>query len=97
MKDHLEEGDESNSFHQIKKQLQKHFGEEIIISEIDGKKNSWFSKEWRHPFPEFFHQAQKDGIDKAAAELIKSDIKSVVESNDVYPTSLEMSSVANFL
>ena len=47
---------------------------------------------------DLFEKSKKDSNDKerlimAAAELLKSDIRSVMQANSTYPTSLEMSSV----
>lgn len=38
-------------------------------------------------------EAEKVRLIKAAANLVKTDIKSVEQSKDIYPTTLEMSNV----
>ena len=61
-------------FTYMKKKIKDHYGDDIIIAEINGKSN-----------------VVTFTTTETAAKLIKSDIKSINQSNDYYPTSEEMS------
>lgn len=85
----------------MKEKLYEHFGDKIIITEINGKKNVvTFRQKAASILSDFFHQSkssndetEKVRLIKAAANLIKTDIKCIEQSKDIYPTTLEMSSV----
>ena len=103
MKDYLGDDEEPYSFRHMKEQLQTHFDSDILISEVKGKQNVvTFRRTASAILHDFFEGSKRDGNYKerlimAAAELLKSDIKSVVQTNSTYPTSLEMSSVMKTL
>lgn len=103
MKEYLKEDEDPYSFPFMKQQLKKHVGHELVFTEIHGKKNIvTFRRKASSILNDFFKNANHDENDKerivkTAAELIKSDIKGVMQSKDNYATSLEMSSVENSL
>ena len=88
------------SFTHMKSKLVEHFGDNLIITELNGKLNVvTFRRTAANILYDFYQEQKKDDpnmekmrIIKAAAKLIKSDIKSVDSSNDVYPTRDQMSS-----
>ena len=84
----------------MKEKLQKHFVERIIITERDGKPNVVTFQEsahiilqdfYKHP-KEVIYTNEKLKIIETVARLIKSEVKSVVQTKDAYPSSAEMSS-----
>uniref|UniRef100_UPI00358E9E7E uncharacterized protein n=1 Tax=Myxine glutinosa TaxID=7769 RepID=UPI00358E9E7E len=86
-------------FTHMKSKLLEHFGEKIIISELDGKPNVAFRSTDDAILHEFYQEQRKDDSDteimriiRTAAKLIKKDIRSVDTSRDTYPTGEEMSS-----
>ena len=94
-----EENCEPYNFPYMKSQLLKHFGERIIIAEINGKPNvvTFHSTASRilHDFHSQKHkdpEQEKAQITKTAAQLINNDIKTIKQSNDVYPSNAEMAS-----
>ena len=91
---------ESYGFTYMKDQLQKHFGDNITITEINGKLNV---VTFRHKVSAILHDfysqpkksnntAEKMRLIETAAKLIKSDVKSVEETKEVYPDSSTMTS-----
>ena len=102
MMHYLGDIEEPYSFPFMKEQLQSHLGNDILISEVNGKKNVvTFRRTASLILHDFFEASRRDinGNEKerlimAAAEILKSDIKSV-QSNSSYPTSasVEMLSV----
>lgn len=103
MKGYLKEDDEPYSFAYMKKRLQSHFGDELLISVVKGKKNVvTFQKTVTSILHEFHDGSKKDDKDKdrlimAAAEILKTDIRSVEQENNFYPNSIEMSSLQKTL
>jgi len=87
-------------FTYMKECIQKHFGQDIIIAEINGKENVVTFRHRASAIIHEFHQmpketsseAEKMRLIKTAAKLITSDVKSVEQSIDMYPGSTEMSS-----
>ena len=99
---------EPYGFTHMKEKLLDHFGDKIVVTEINGTQNVVTLRHTASAILRYFYQQPKD-IDpeteklrliKAAANLVKSDIKSVIQPKDVYPTSLAMSAIpeaTNFL
>lgn len=87
-------GGDCYSHSKMKEELKKHFGDEIIITEMDGKANvvtfqrtTWSILHSFYSTPETTdEETQKDNIIRAAAELIKSDIKKINTSRKEYPS-----------
>lgn len=88
-------------FTYMKEQLKEHFGDEIVISEINGKQNVvTLRKKASAILHEFYNQkkledagAEKMRIIGTAAKLIKTDIQSVTQSKETYASMHELSSV----
>ena len=83
-------------FTYMKKKIKDHYGDDIIIAEINGKSNVvTFTTTASKILHDFHQQTEKDDSMKekrlinAAAKLIKSDIKSIVQSKHNYPTPEE--------
>lgn len=83
----------------MKKQLMEHFGDDIIITEINGKPNVVTFRNTAESVLQNFHDKQKDDpgqeklhIIEAAAKLIQNDIKSVETLNDYYPQTDKLQS-----
>ena len=100
MKFYLPEGPEPYGFTHMKSCLMDYFGDNIIITEINGKPNV---VTFRHTaasiINEFYSQpnsndsdAEKMKIIQTAAKLLKSDIKCVQQMRESYPDASEMSS-----
>ncbi len=78
----------------MKKRLQEHFGEKIILTEINGKPNvATFRTTARAVLHEYYKQQQQENtteekmkLVQAAARLIKEDIKSITMTHDIYPS-----------
>jgi len=87
-------------FTHMKSKLMEHFGDNIIITELNGKPNVvTFRRTAANILHDFYKEQKKEdpNIEKirminTVAKLIKSDIKAVDSSNDVYPTREQMSS-----
>lgn len=87
-------------FTHMKSKLMEHFGDNIIITELNGKPNVVTFRQTAANILHDFYKAQKKedpNIEKiqminTVAKLIKSDIKEVDSSNDLYPTREQMSS-----
>ena len=83
----------------MKARLKEYFGDQIIITEINGKSNIVTLRSTAECVLQEFHDRQKDDPDmekihliKKAAKLIRNDIKSVGTSNEHYPPSYEIES-----
>ena len=87
---------EAYGFSHMKDCLLKHF---LIVTEINGKLNVvTFRSVASTVLSDFYHQNKETDPDdeklrliKTAAQLIKDDIKSVVQDKSIYPSSLDMS------
>ena len=92
-------------FTYMKEKLVNHFGNRIIITEISGMRNVVTFRDTAYIILQDFCNQPKDGnlanekmrIIETAAKLIKSEVKSIVQLNDNYPTSAEMSSTDSTL
>jgi hypothetical protein len=81
--------------------MYEHFGDKIIITEISGRKNVvTFKQKAASILRDFFHETKKADVEAeklhvimVAANLLKNYIKGVEQSKDIYPTTLEMSSL----
>lgn len=104
MADRLQESESESEAYGVthmKELLRQHFGDKIVIAEVNGKKNVvTFRQKASSIISEFYSQprgtdleAEKLRLIEATVKLIKSDIKSIVQSKDLYPTTLEMNSV----
>lgn len=83
----------------MKARFKEYFGDQIIITEINGKSNIVTLRSTAECVLQEFHDRQKDDPDmekihliKKAAKLIRNDIKSVGTSNEHYPPSYEIES-----
>ena len=82
----------------MKQKMQDHFGDKIIVAEVNGKANIvTFRSTASSILSEFYHQPKKDDCEKeklrlvtTAALLIKNDIKAVTTGRDNYPSSQDM-------
>ena len=90
----------------MKARLQEHFGDQIIITEINGKPNVVTFRSTVANILHDFHaqpknvdlETEKLNIIRTASRLIKSDIKLIKTSNDIYPLiETEAETNANFL
>lgn len=85
----------------MQEKLRQHFGDKIVIAEVNGKKNIVTFRQTASSIIEDFYskprvtdpEAEKLRLIEATVNLIKSDIKSAVQSKDIYPTTLEMNSL----
>ena len=86
-------------FTYMKKRIKDHYGDDIIIAEINGKSNMVTSTATASKILHDFHwqserndsTREKMRVIETAAKLIKNDIKSIIQSKDYYPMSEEMS------
>ena len=83
----------------MKARLKEYFGDQIIITDINGKSNVVTLRSTAECVLQEFHDRQEDDPDmekihliKTAAKLIRNDIKSVGNSNEHYPPSYEIES-----
>jgi len=91
---------EAFSFPHMKSRLVDHFGENIIIAEVDGKANIvTFTTTASKIIHDFFSlpksddtETEKAKIIETAAKLIKSDIKNVSIPTDVFPSPGDINS-----
>ena len=96
----LDTDHEAYSVVYMKKKIQGHFGERIVITELNGKHDVVTFCSTVSAILYEFHKQPKDntpeqekmGIIKTAASLIKNDVKLKKIASDVYPTPAEMSS-----
>lgn len=92
-------------FTYMKQKLVNHFGNRIIMTEINGMRNVVTFRHTAYSIlQDFYNQPKNDNlangkmrIIETAAKLIKSEVKSVVQLNKGYPTSAEMSSTNSAL
>jgi len=90
---------EPYGFTYMKDSLLGHFGSDIIITEINGKNNVVTFRKTCDTILHDFYSAPKDQdpliekmrIIQTAAQLIKSDIKSLLSTGNTYPDKSEMS------
>lgn len=86
----------------MKKKLFERFGDDVIITEINGRPNVvTFRPKASNILNDFLHASRKDASDidhekirlvKTAAKLIKADIKDVQISKETYPSCDDISS-----
>lgn len=100
MKEYCEDKGAVYGFTHMKNELQKHFGDQIIITEIAGKSNVVTLKSTATQILHDFHlKSEEEDCDKhqeiikAAAKLIKHDIKEINQPSDVYPAISGISSI----
>ncbi len=102
MEDFLEgTGYEPYSFKYMKVRLQDHFGDRILITEINGRSNVvTFRTTAAHILHEYCfdakrgdEEAEKNRVTVTAAKLIKSEIKSLETNKQTYPSEADMESV----
>ena len=81
----------------MKAKIKEHFGDQIIITELNGRANVVTFRSTAETVLQEFHARQKDHpeqekqhIIETAAKLIKNDIKLVDTSNEHYPTVNEI-------
>jgi len=99
MKEYLE-GEDSFSPKYIKTRLQEYFGDEIVITTIQKKDNVVTFRGKASKILHDFHclptyddpNREKMKTVEAATKLIKSDIKEVYASREMYPASADISS-----
>ena len=83
--------------------LQKHFGDSILIPEINGTENVvTFRRGAPSILHNFYQQSRQldcelEKLRMVEAALIKTDIKSIIQSKELYPTTLEMASAKETL
>ena len=102
MKEYLEDTDfEPYKFTYMKKRINDHFKDRIIITELDGKSNVVTYRSTAFNILHQFYEspktddpeAEKFRIIETAAKLIKNDIKSINAETSQYPSSDEIRSV----
>ena len=102
MNDYLDGTDfEPYSFPYMKKRLNDHFRDRIIIIELDGKSNVvTFRSTASNILHKFYESPKKDDSEygkyrliETAAKLIKNDIKSISTDSSIYPSRDEIRSV----
>ena len=81
----------------MKKKLREHFGDEIILTDLKAKSNMITIRKTAASILHAFHEIPKSGdeeekisIIKAAANLIKLDIKSLSFNCEYYPLSSDI-------
>lgn len=102
MNEYLEgSGDEAYSALYMKRKLEEHFGDKIIVTTIKKKANVvTFKRSAASIINEFYCTPKKNDFDadklriiKTAAHLIKSDIKNLNVAGEFYPINEDMASV----
>ncbi|XP_071165969.1 uncharacterized protein [Mytilus edulis] len=103
----MDEMCDGNAYSQmyLKKRLKQHFGDEIIITDIPGRKSVVTLRETVTCILQDYYQRpsnlnpddEKRALIRAAAKLIKSDIRSVDTTKSIYPTPANIASVDNNL
>uniref|UniRef100_UPI00358F3F63 uncharacterized protein n=1 Tax=Myxine glutinosa TaxID=7769 RepID=UPI00358F3F63 len=94
-------GNDAYSAVYMKKKLLEHFGNSIIVTEINGKPNVVTFRNTASSILQGFYQrpqkqdtnSEKMSLIETAAKLIKSDIKSMTTSKCAYPSPCDLSSV----
>ena len=105
MTEYLPPDETAYGFTYMKSCLQNHFGDTIVITEVNGKPNVVTFRHKASSIINDFYSRPKDNdsdvekmrIIEAACKLIKSDIKSVAQNSDNYPEATEMSSLDNVI
>jgi hypothetical protein len=88
-------------FTYMKAQIQKHFGNKVTITEINGRSNVvtfWSTatailQEFHSQSKDRNAEVEKNRIILTAAQLIKNDIKSLIQKRDAYPSCHDMASI----
>ena len=94
-------GDMAYTSVHMKSKLQDYFGDNVIITELNGKRNVITLRKTARVILHEFHQNQslsdpeqeKRNIIKTAANLIKSDIKSIESAKNEYPSVSDIESI----
>jgi hypothetical protein len=94
-------GDMAYTSVHMKSKLQDYFGDNVIITELNGKRNVITLRKPARVILHEFHQNQslsdpeqeKRNIVKAAANLIKSDIKSIESAKNEYSSVSDIESI----
>jgi len=99
----MDEMCEGNAFSHVymKKRLKQHFGDEILITDIPSKKSVVTLRETATCILQDYYKRpsnlnpddEKKALIKAAAKLLKSDIRSVDATKSNYPTPANLASV----
>ena len=106
MEEFIGESDETAyHFTYMKEKLKMHFGNRIVISEVNGKQNVVTLHSTASSILHDFYKQPKEQncvdeekrIIETAAKLIKTDIQGIVQSKDVYASCEEISSTENAL
>ncbi|KAH3838443.1 hypothetical protein DPMN_111852 [Dreissena polymorpha] len=93
-------GDKAYSITYLKSKIISHFGEDVIITEINGKENVMTLRRTATSIlHDFYRQGKSENTEnekvkliRTAAKLIKSDIKSKEVDEIFYPNSLDIAS-----
>ena len=92
------------SFKHMKAELKKHFGDRIIITEINGIHNVVTFYSTAERILQEFHKTEIDSpedeaqyIIETACKLIRKDIRDIEQNRETYPSYGEMSSADNAL
>lgn len=94
-------GSEAYTYTYMKKKLQDHFGEKIIFTDINGKQNVVTMRTTAKVILQDYYATQqketntneeKLNLLKAAAQILKQDIKDLEQSKDSYPSVDEIES-----
>lgn len=96
---------EPYSVKHMKRKLEEHFGDKIVITEINGLSNVVTFKSTAFSIlNDFFHSSKMDDCNeekvrlvKTVAQILKSDIKDIKTSKDTYPSFSDLSSVQHNL
>ena len=98
----MEENDnEQITVGKLKKRVMEHFGDDVIITEINGRPNVVTFRSTAASILHKFYDLPKQQDDESeklriietAANLIKNDIKMMNTSNDIYPSPEDIGSV----
>lgn len=91
---------EPYSVKHMKRKLEEHFGDKILITEVNGLPNVvTFKATASSILSVFFNSSETDDCDKnlrlvkTVAQFLKSDIKGIKTSKDTYPSFSDLSSV----
>ena len=79
------EDQEPYSVRYMKEKFKEHFGVNIVIASINGKADVVTFRSTASTILQIFYEAYKIRVIKAAADLIKTDIKSKDFSKSFYP------------
>ncbi|KAG0717191.1 hypothetical protein GWK47_054962 [Chionoecetes opilio] len=97
----VDTGCDAYGFSYMKDKLLNQFGDKIIIADMNGKPNVVTFRGVASSILQAFYRQQKESdpeaeklrLIKTAADLIKSDIKQVSQIRNIYPTTIDMSTV----